>query len=303
VTIVKSFLVLIPVITSLSACSVEFKTAGMGNNAPAFKTVELTDNIAQDCMGDKGWCVVSDHDKIDHLKPSISDEQIHAALRAHPDWIREAVMADPQLIADAQTALMQRQMLARQVQARKMLADNHDAVFADPADPVLGNPMGDVTIVEFFDSDCPFCRKLAPVLDQLLATDPGVRLVLKDFPILGPGSDLASRYALAALRQGKYAPFHAALMASTLPEHQLDETAIQSFAAAAGLDVARAKADAAAPEMAARLALNRTLAQKLAISGTPGLIIGDQIQGGVMSFDALKMAVAEARTKKTAMTP
>jgi len=217
--------------------------------------------------------------------------------------IHDYILSHPDVLAEAQRAQAAKLAAERQIQGRRALTENRAALFTDPADPVLGNAAGDVTIVAVTDYQCPYCKALTPTLDQLLAADPGIRLVTKEFPILGPGSEIAARYALASLRQGKYAAFHAALMADRTPEHQLDEARVQAIAAAVGLDLARLRADAAAPEIAAQIAANRTLAQKLGIGGTPGLIVGDQIQGGALSLDQLKSAVAAARTKRTASAP
>ena len=233
----------------------------------------------------------------------VSTEQIHAALSAHPEWIRDAILTNPQMVIDAQMAVAQKQAVARQAVARQSVAENRAAVFADPADPVIGNSAGDVTIVEMTDYQCPYCKGITPVLDQLLASDPGIRLVTKEFPILGPGSEIAARYALASMKQGKYAPFHAALMADKTPEHQLDEARIRAIAGQLGLDLARLKFDAESQEISARITANRLLAQKLAITGTPGLIVGDQVQSGAMTLEALKKAVAEARARQQGVRP
>ena len=275
----SSFVVLA---ATLSACTL---TIAPAPNPPQQQS-------AADCPGGANGCSVAEHDAMNRVLPPVSvdvSQQIHDYILAHPE-----------VIAEAQRSMATRQAAERQAQSKKALADNHDAVFADPLDPVIGNPKGDVTIVEFYDLDCPFCRALAPTLRQLVEEDHGVRLILKDYPILGPGSELATRYALAAIKQGKYAEFHDAVLASKLPEHQLDEGKIQAFAAAAGLDVMRLKSDAADPALSKRIADNRALAGKLGISGTPGLIIGDQLQSGAIPLDALKKMVADVRARKTA---
>jgi len=275
----RASLVVVALAAALSACTVTI--------API-----PSSQSAVDCPGGPNGCSVADHNAMTGALPPVAvdvSQQIHDYILAHPE-----------VIAEAQRGLATRQAAERQVQAKKVLADNHDAVFADPADPVLGNPKGDVTIVEFYDLDCPFCRALAPSLRQLIDEDHGVRLVLKDYPILGPGSELAARYALAAIKQGKYAVFHETVLASKLPEHQLDEGKILGFAAAAGLDIARLKTDAADPTLSKRIADNRALASKLGIAGTPGLIVEDQIQGGALSLDALKKLLADARARKIA---
>lgn len=216
--------------------------------------------------------------------------------------MHDYLIAHPEVITEAQQALGRRQAADRQAAFKQVLAVNHEAIFSDPADPVVGNPRGDVTIVEFYDLDCPFCRALAPSLAQLVEEDHGVRLILKDYPILGPGSEMAARYALAAIKQGKYAEFHKVVLASKLPEHQLDESKIEGFAVAAGLDVTHLKNDAADPALMKKITDNRALAGKLGISGTPGLIIEDQMQGGAMSLDVLKKLVADVRSRKANLT-
>ena len=264
---------------ALSACTVTISPAP-------------SQQSAAECAGGPNGCSVAAHDAMTGALPPVSVDvsgQIHDYLLAHPE-----------VISEAQQAMAKRQTANRQAAFKQTLAANHDAVVSDPADPVMGNRTGDVTIVEFYDLDCPFCRALAPTLAQLIEEDHGVRLVLKDYPILGPGSEIAARYALAAIKQGKYADFHKAVLASKLPEHQLDEAKIEDFAAAAGLDVARLKLDIADPAIIKRIADNRALAAKLGISGTPGLIVGDQMQGGALPLDALKRLVADARVRKTA---
>ena len=236
---------------------------------------------ASDCAGGPNGCSVAAHDGMTDVS-----SQIHDYILAHPE-----------IIAEAQRGFAVKQAAERQALAKRALSENRDAVFSDPTDPVLGNPNGDVVIVEAFDSECPFCRKIAPTIDDLIKSDPGVKVVLKEYPILGPMSETAAKYALASMRQGKYAAFHAALMASTIPEHQLTEPQIVGFAAGVGLDTARLKKDAADPAIAEKIAANRALAQRLAITATPGIIIGDQMQSGAMSLDALKKLVADMRVR------
>jgi len=248
---------------------------------------------AADCQGGPNGCSVAAHDALTGTLPPVATDvsgQIHDYILAHPE-----------VIAEAQRGLAAKQAGERQAQAKKALIDNHDAVFNDPADPIIGNPKGDVTIVEAFDPECPFCKKLAPTIEELIKADPNVRVVLKEFPILGPMSESAAKYALAALRQGKYAAFHSALMASTIPEHQLTEAQVIGFAAGVGLDIVRLKKDATDPAIMSQIAANRALAQKLAITSTPSLIVGDQIQSGLMTIDTLRKAVADARSRKSAL--
>jgi protein-disulfide isomerase len=173
------------------------------------------------------------------------------------------------------------------------------AVLRDPEVPVGGNTDGDVTIVEWFDYQCPYCRKLEPELRQVAHDDGKVRLVWKDWPILGPVSVVAARMALAAKYQGKYAEAHDAMLAlnSRLTEAKIDEAL-----AAAGIDVDRVKRDLAANDKAinAILARNNEQAEGLAFKGTPSFIVGKFRVPGVLTMDEFGQVIADARKAKSA---
>ncbi|GJE02036.1 DsbA family protein [Methylobacterium isbiliense] len=172
---------------------------------------------------------------------------------------------------------------------------NERAVLHDPDVPVLGNPKGDVTIVEFFDYQCPYCRKLHPDLMRLTAEDGNIRLVLKDWPILTQHSQVAARLALAARYQGRYAEIHAALMETS---GRLDQDKIRAAAVKAGLDLDRVDADVKTrgAEIEAVLARNAAQADALGLTGTPGLLVGPFKVPG-LGYDDLKKVVAEARAR------
>jgi len=176
---------------------------------------------------------------------------------------------------------------------------NEAAVLRDPEVPVDGNADGDIAIVEWFDYQCPYCRKLEPELRQVVHEDGKVRLVWKDWPILGPVSVIAARMALAAKYQGKYGKAHDAMMAlnSKLTEARIDEVF-----AAAGIDVDRAKRDLAANERAinAILARNNEQAEGLAFRGTPSFIVGKFRVPGTLTMDEFAQAIADARKAKAA---
>jgi protein-disulfide isomerase len=176
---------------------------------------------------------------------------------------------------------------------------NEAAVLRDPEVPVDGNADGDIAIVEWFDYQCPYCRKLEPELRQVVHDDGKVRLVWKDWPILGPVSVIAARMALAAKYQGKYGKAHDAMMAlnSKLTEARIDEVF-----AAAGIDVDRAKRDLAANERAinAILARNNEQAEGLAFRGTPSFIVGKFRVPGTLTMDEFAQAIADARKAKAA---
>ncbi len=213
------------------------------------------------------------------------------ALRAE---IRAYLLENPEVIYEAIEILEQRRRVAAQVAELALVRANADALRNDGYSHVAGNPDGALTIVEFFDYACGYCKRAHPDIVTLLRTDGDIRLVMKEFPILGPGSVLASRAAMAALRQDpqKYAGFSDALMAFG---GQFTDTVIDGLAARAGLDVARLRADMAAPEIDAEIAQTRALAETLQISGTPTFIVGDKILRGYLPLDDLRQVVAAAR--------
>jgi protein-disulfide isomerase len=171
------------------------------------------------------------------------------------------------------------------------------AVLRDPDNPVFGNPDGDITIVEWFDFNCPYCRKLEPELRQVVQDDGKVRLVLKDWPILGPVSVAAARMALACKYQGKYDKAHDAMIgiSSKLTEPRIDE-----LLAGAGVNVDRAKKDLAANVKAidAMLARNNETAEGLDFRGTPSFIVGKFRVPGVLTMDQFEQVIADARKAK-----
>ncbi|MGJ4914274.1 DsbA family protein [Bradyrhizobium oligotrophicum] len=180
-------------------------------------------------------------------------------------------------------------------------ADEPDegAVLRDPDAPVLGNAAGDIAIVEWFDYNCPYCRKLDPELQQVIHDDGKVRWVLKEWPILGPTSVVAARMALACKYQDKYAKAHDALIgvSSKLTEPRIDE-----LLAEAGVDIDRAKRDLAANAKAidAMLARNDKQARGLRFRGTPSFIVGKFRVPGVLTMAQFEQVIADARKAKAA---
>lgn len=169
-----------------------------------------------------------------------------------------------------------------------------DSVLRDADIPALGNPQGDITIVEYFDYQCPYCKKIAPVLDQVLRDDKQVRLVLKDWPILGDPSGYAARLVNATKYQDKYETAHRALISRTgkLTEASIDETLSE-----AGVDVAKAKADLEANKATidALMKRNAEQAQAFGFLGTPGFVVGTFRVPGGLTAEQFKMAIADAR--------
>ena len=219
------------------------------------------------------------------VAPGMSKEEferrVHDYLIAHPEVIGEAIN---------RLETRQREQEAKQAQATLKL--HADQVFRDPNDPVSGNPQGDATLVEFFDYNCPYCKRMAPIMTQAETADPRLRIVYKEFPILGPDSLFAAKAALAAAKQGKYVAFHRALYEA---RGHVDESKVFDVAKQLGLDVARLKADMQAPEIGARLDQNIKLAQALGINGTPGFAIGDNVFTGATDLKSLQATIAAAR--------
>jgi protein-disulfide isomerase len=208
--------------------------------------------------------------------------------------LREAMKNDPSILRDAIMAMQEAQRAEQQNAQRAALAASHDALFNDARDPSKGNPRGDLTIVEFFDPRCSYCKALYPTMQQLLQRDRNIRVVMKDLPILGPNSVLGSRALLAAQKQGKYEPLYDALMKLRT---ELTEQVLQAEAQRAGIDWARLRRDMDDPALQARLQANLGLAQRLQIEGTPALVIGDALVPGAVELSELERLVAEARRR------
>jgi protein-disulfide isomerase len=209
--------------------------------------------------------------------------------------LRQAMRNDPSILRDAVAALQADEARGNAAAARETIARLGPALTANPNDPVAGNPQGDLTVVEFYDLHCPYCRSMVPVLDQLVRSDPKLRLVFKDIPILGPGSKLGARAVLAAERQGGYAKLQTAIM---LRGGTIDEDSLRADAASAGLDWDRLHRDMTDPSVEARLRANLQLAQALGVDGTPVFVIGHKLISGAAELAELQGAVAEARSER-----
>lgn len=206
--------------------------------------------------------------------------------------MRAAMKADPSILRDAVAALQADEARVQSAAASAAIAQAGPALAREPGDPVAGNPDGDVTVVEFYDLHCPYCRSMVPIVSQLLAHDPKLRLVYKDIPILGPGSTLGARAVLAAERQGGYLRLHDAIMAGP---SQITEDSLHASSDAAGLDWPRLRHDMDDPSVQHRIDANLALAHKLGIEGTPVYVVGEKMLPGAVPLDQLQAAVAGAR--------
>lgn len=208
--------------------------------------------------------------------------------------VREYLVAHPEVILEAIQALESKEQAAADQAAKSALVANRKALENNPASPVGGNPKGDVTLVEFFDYNCGYCKQTHPERSAAVKGDGKVRIVYKELPVLAPSSMEAARAALAAARQGKYEAFHTALMSH---EGRLDSDVIRSTAKEVGLDVKKLEMDIGDAAIQAEIDANLELAQKLGIRGTPGFVIGDMVIPGAISteqFVAIFAAVRKA---------
>ncbi len=204
----------------------------------------------------------------------------------------EAILENPEIILEAVQLIERREQERQANAAASVLSQNRDALENDPNAPVLGNPDGDVTVVEFFDYNCPYCRRAKPHIEALLAQDPNVRLVYREWPILGDGSVFAARAALASREQGKYEEFHWAMMGM---QGRAEEASVLRIAQDIGLDIAQLRRDMEAPEIDAHIAQSTRLSRSLGFNGTPSFVIGDALVPGVVEADELIRLTEVAR--------
>ena len=205
--------------------------------------------------------------------------------------VRQALKADPTILGDAILSLRAQAEKTQASDSAAALQRNKAALAGAPGDYVAGNPRGEITMVEFYDPRCPYCRKMLADLDSVVSTEPRLRLVEKLIPILGPDSMLQARAIEAAGRQGRYAALQHALMTDSGTP---DLARIRGLAAAQGLDVARLERDMADPALSGKLRADVALARSLGITGTPSFVLGGRIIPGALGADELRQAISES---------
>jgi protein-disulfide isomerase len=208
--------------------------------------------------------------------------------------IREYLIANPEVLVEAMQELERKQDSQQNTAAQKAIQENHAALVSDPDSPIAGNPNGDVTIVEFSDYQCPYCKRTHPAVKALLESDSKVKLVFKDLPILGEPSRIAALAALAARAQHKHLAFHNALMEFN---GKIDRDKIMEIAGSVGLDVAQLQKAMDDPKLKQIIERNMTLASALGVRGTPAFVVGNQFVPGAVDADALKQLIADARKR------
>lgn len=225
--------------------------------------------------------------------PADADSPFSAAEReAINRMIRDYILENPEIIPEAVNILQQRRQDQAKQQVERALSDNRDQLNATGPLPVLGNPDGDVTVVEFFDYRCPYCRQVAGVALDAVKADGNARLIYKEFPILGPDSEDAARAAVAAAMQGKYLEFHKGLMNDV---QQVNRDSALRLARSLDLDVARLKADMQSDKVKRVVQDTVDLGRNLGIQGTPAFIVGDQVAPGAISQQQLTEMIRQAR--------
>ena len=208
--------------------------------------------------------------------------------------LRDALRTDPSILRDAFVELQKDEAQGQDRAASAAIA-RLDKQIHDPADAVEGNPLGDVTIVEFYDTRCPYCRRMLPVIAELVRAEPNVKVVMKDMPILGPASLLESRALLAAQRQGGYFKLRDAVMTGNAVQ---TTDSLRDLANRLGLDGARLVRDMDDPAIKARLEANVALAGQIGIQGTPAMVIGTTLLAGAADLGELRQAISATRQRR-----
>jgi protein-disulfide isomerase len=214
-------------------------------------------------------------------------------------FIREYLIQNPEILFEVQAAYEAKQQIAQREQARQVIAQSREAIFNSPADIVLGNPQGDVTIVEFFDYNCGYCKRAMKDMEEIIANDPNVRFVLKEFPILGEDSVAAHRVSMALKRiaPDKYEEFHLGLLGG---HERATEASAMELAKALGVDENALRTTMADESITESFREAYRLADGLGISGTPSYIVGDEAVFGAVGMPTLMGKVTNLRDCESA---
>ena len=197
---------------------------------------------------------------------------------------------NPEIVLRALEKIQSKEKEELETEQKKQIDQNKKLLFSSPNGMILGNPEGTTSIVEFFDYQCGYCKKMLRVLIKATNDNPDLRVILKEYPILGPMSVTAAQASLASLKQNRYKDFHQSLM---LMNGRISERAIFKVAKEVGLNIEKLKADMTDPEIFSIINSTRELGQKLAIRGTPALVINNEIIPGAISLNRLRNLLAE----------
>lgn len=217
-----------------------------------------------------------------------------AAQRAEIEgMIKSYLLEHPEIMVEVSKELEKRQASLQAESNKKVIVERKASIFKAPTDFVLGNTKGEISVVEFFDYNCGWCKKAVDEVNKLTKADPQVRVVMKELPIFGENSTFAAKAAMASLKQGKYWEYHTALM----KERQVTKDNVFKIAEKVGLNVDKLKADMNDPAIDAALKENTALAQELGIEGTPGFIIDSRVNVGFVPADGIRDILADVRKK------
>jgi protein-disulfide isomerase len=209
--------------------------------------------------------------------------------------VHDYLLREPEVLAEALRRLQQRQSASAAQKAKQAIRDNQQALLSDQTSPIEGNAQGKVTIVEFFDYRCVHCRRVASTLENLVRSNTSVRVVYKNFPVLGEPSVLAARAAVAAQQQGGWPKLHRAMLAY---EGDFTTESLAALGASVGLDAAKLKTDMMSPATDKSLQANLALAAALGLDATPSFVIGDRVIRGAPSAETLQAIVDEESRKR-----
>jgi protein-disulfide isomerase len=213
--------------------------------------------------------------------------------------VKEYLLSHPEVLEEVSAELTKRQAAAEAEKHAAAVSANANTIFNSPRGITVGNKDGDVTFVEFFDYNCGYCKKAMTDMIEMMKDDPKLKVVLKEFPVLGPGSVEAAQVAVAARIQDptgkKYLAFHQNLLGG---RGQADKARAMAAAKDAGYDMAKLEKDFSSPEVRATIEENFKLAEAMGMNGTPSYVIGKQVVIGAVGIDALKEKVANARCGK-----
>ncbi len=226
-----------------------------------------------------------------HAQTSFSEEQTTEVQSLIESYIKE----NPQLIMDTLESYRVKELARIEEDAKEKAADLSESFKKDTTHPFTGNKDGDIVVVEFFDYNCGYCKKALAGVQKLIKADDNIKIVFIDLPILGESSTLASKWSLAAQEQGKYFEFHQALMNH---RGQKVESELETLAETIGLDVEKLKTDVQDPKIDKMLSENKTLAESLGISGTPGFIIENEVIRGYVPYETMAELIKGLRVAR-----
>ncbi|VAW15405.1 Protein-disulfide isomerase [hydrothermal vent metagenome] len=208
------------------------------------------------------------------------------------DIVRNYLMTKPEIMRDVFAALEVKEEQTRKSRFEALVAANAEQLYGGTKGLELGNPDGDVTVVEFYDYNCPYCRRAAGDMVALLDTDPNLKMVMKEYPILSDGSTETARVSLAVAKQGRFMEFHKKMMAIS---GQANGARALGLAEELGFDMAKLRADMDSPEVQAEIDATLKLAATLGVRGTPAFVIGNELVPGAVGLASLRATIKSVR--------